>query len=99
MVRSEACATRTGKFSWKYPDPSSFGEEERFLTQPNGGIAQNKLRSPSGEGCPRRPVSHDWRAATRQLLNTADTPVLQHKPIFSPRTGRDRKTALPGCRN
>src|SRR5207247_6447829 len=25
-------ATRTGKFSWKYPDPSSFAEEERFLT-------------------------------------------------------------------
>src|SRR5436190_22384201 len=92
MVQSEACATRTGKFSWKYPDPSSFAEEERFLTQPNGGIAQNKPRSPIGEGGPRRLVWHDWRAATRQLMKTADKPVLQHKPIISRRTVPDGKT-------
>src|SRR5205809_1720007 len=42
-----------------------------------------------GRGGPRRLVSQAWRAATRQLLKTADKPVLQHNPIISPRNASD----------
>jgi len=52
-------------------------------------IVQNKPGSAIREGGPRRLVSHGWRAATWQLLKTADKPVLQHKPIISPRNASD----------
>ena len=59
-------------------------------------IAQNKLRSAIREGGPRRLVSHAWRAATRQLLKTADQPILREKSDISPRNVPDNETTPPG---
>jgi len=44
-------------------------------------------------------VSQAWRAATQQLLKTADKPVLQHKPIISPRNVPDGETSLQDFEN
>ena len=50
---------------------------------------QNKPLSAIREGGPRRLVSHAWRPATRQLLKTADKPVLRDKQINSLKTVPD----------
>src|SRR6059036_360338 len=63
-------------------------------------IVQNKPGSAIREGGPRRRVSHALRATTWQLLKTADKPVLQHKPIISPRKlFRQGETPLQEFRN
>src|SRR5437764_15480396 len=62
-------------------------------------IAQNKPGSAIREGGPRRLVSHAWRAATRQLLKTADQPILREKSDISPRNVPDSETTRPGSEN
>src|SRR5437867_2217288 len=100
-VRSERERDRLDQESRKIPrDPRrpALKPADRVAQEPLQGhlrskkIAQNKPRSTIREGGPRRPVSHDWRAATQQLLKNAKQPVLRDKQIFSPRTVSDGGT-------